>query len=74
MISEFQGGMERAQRLFLARITQARDEMVADGIRLEGRLERAGGIFLVNTFCLQGWASKLGAEGRRILTELGEEI
>jgi hypothetical protein len=73
MIAEFQEGMERARRLFLARITLARDEMVAEGINLGPRLERQGGISVVNTFCLQEWAAKLGAEGRRILVELGEE-
>lgn len=72
-IAEFQGGMERARRLFLARITQARDEMVAERVELNRRLDRAGGIFLVNTFCLQEWAATLGAEGRKILNKLGEE-
>lgn len=73
-VSRYEDSMIRGRRLFLARIEQARQEMVAEGIAF-GRNEHlmlfAGEVHLFNTHSCDAWATKLGGEGHRILAEMG---
>lgn len=68
----FTEAMNRIRQRYQARIGQAQLEMVTLGIKLDGHAVRPGPIHLTNTFCVQEWATKLGAEGHRILAEAGE--
>ena len=72
-IEEFQNGLNRMSQRYLGRISEARMEMQAEGVLLSGPQNQLLNTPMINSFSWEAWATKLGGEGRHILTEIGEQ-
>jgi hypothetical protein len=69
---DFQANIVRIRAKYVGRLAQARDEMRANNISIENALGQEL-LNMTNSFSFQRWVEKLESEGRKILTEAGED-